>query len=235
MGQLAGSIVRDFNEIAEACGLLYSAAKECTMHRLILIAHHDDEFICAASPILGGAGYRVEAAADGDRAFCKIEQLRPKVVIADLSATAINCFELIRSVRARKILTTIVVACRGDSGDLARHALHAGAYDVVTTPLQPETLLNVVSRAFEHQDLLDELLALRKALDGGNGFHPGVPEGSISLEAVERQLLLRALEKFSGNQTQAAKYLSISRRTLIYRMNKYRLRREALSRLPAGS
>jgi two-component system NtrC family response regulator len=53
-----------------------------------------------------------------------------------------------------------------------------------------------------------------------------LPEGGISLEAVERDLLLRALEKFNWNQSQAARFLDISRRTLIYRMEKYALRRD---------
>ena len=48
-----------------------------------------------------------------------------------------------------------------------------------------------------------------------------LPEEGISLEAVERDLIQRALEKFQGNQTQAARYLDISRRTLIYRMEKH--------------
>ncbi|HVU44832.1 MAG TPA: sigma-54 dependent transcriptional regulator [Terracidiphilus sp.] len=57
-----------------------------------------------------------------------------------------------------------------------------------------------------------------------------LPEEGISLEAVERELLLRALEKFDGNQSQAARYLDISRRTLIYRMEKYGLRQEDLAK-----
>jgi DNA-binding NtrC family response regulator len=55
-----------------------------------------------------------------------------------------------------------------------------------------------------------------------------LPEDGISLEAVERELLVRALEKFNWNQTQAARYLDISRRTLIYRMEKHRLVREGV-------
>jgi two-component system NtrC family response regulator len=50
-----------------------------------------------------------------------------------------------------------------------------------------------------------------------------LPDGGISLEGVERELILRALERCNGNQTQAAKYLDISRRTLIYRMEKHQL------------
>ncbi|MBI4891655.1 MAG: sigma-54-dependent Fis family transcriptional regulator [Acidobacteria bacterium] len=53
-----------------------------------------------------------------------------------------------------------------------------------------------------------------------------LPDHGISLEGVERELLLRALEKFSWNQSQAARFLDISRRTLIYRMEKHGLRRE---------
>jgi DNA-binding NtrC family response regulator len=49
------------------------------------------------------------------------------------------------------------------------------------------------------------------------------PEG-ISLEAVEKELILRALQKFNWNQTQAARYLDLSRKTLIYRMDKYGIR-----------
>jgi two-component system NtrC family response regulator len=46
------------------------------------------------------------------------------------------------------------------------------------------------------------------------------PEG-ISLEAVERELVLRALQKCNWNQTKAAAYLDISRKMLIYRMEKF--------------
>jgi len=53
-----------------------------------------------------------------------------------------------------------------------------------------------------------------------------LPDVGISLEAVERELLLRALEKAGGNQTQAARYLDISRRTFIYRMEKHGLRQD---------
>ena len=40
---------------------------------------------------------------------------------------------------------------------------------------------------------------------------------------MERDLIVRALVKFSGNQTNAARYLGLSRRTLAYRMKKHRL------------
>jgi two-component system NtrC family response regulator len=42
-----------------------------------------------------------------------------------------------------------------------------------------------------------------------------LPEEGISLEGIERELLVRTLERHGG----AVRYLDISRRTLIYRMD----------------
>ena len=50
-----------------------------------------------------------------------------------------------------------------------------------------------------------------------------LPEEGIDLEEVEKEILLQALEKHGWNQSQAAKYLNISRKTLIYRMEKFAL------------
>ncbi|KUO72273.1 MAG: Fis family transcriptional regulator [Desulfosporosinus sp. BRH_c37] len=46
-------------------------------------------------------------------------------------------------------------------------------------------------------------------------------EGGFSLEELEKHLILKALEKHNNNQTKVAKYLGISRPTLLYRLKKY--------------
>ena len=73
-------------------------------------------------------------------------------------------------------------------------------------------------------DLPDFLRRERPAVEV---LHLDLPPHGISLEAVEKELIMRALEKFDGNQTRAAEYLDISRKTLIYRMEKFGLRKEA--------
>ena len=57
-----------------------------------------------------------------------------------------------------------------------------------------------------------------------------LPDEGISLEDVERELLLAALEKHNWNQTRAAAFLNITRSTLVYRMEKFDLREKK----PAG-
>ncbi|QNI37285.1 sigma-54-dependent transcriptional regulator [Edaphobacter albus] len=77
---------------------------------------------------------------------------------------------------------------------------------------------NMVTEA----DLPEEI----RRVPADNSFWIDLPEEGVSLEAVERELIMRALEQAKGNQTKAAKYLDISRRTLIYRMEKYGLTQE---------
>jgi transcriptional regulator with PAS, ATPase and Fis domain len=51
-----------------------------------------------------------------------------------------------------------------------------------------------------------------------------IPTDGLSLEDNERSLLVRALEKTNGNQTQAARLLRVTRDTLRYKMKKFNLR-----------
>lgn len=50
-----------------------------------------------------------------------------------------------------------------------------------------------------------------------------LPDAGVNMEAVEKELLLRALQKFGGNQTRAARFLNLSRRALSYRLHKHGL------------
>jgi transcriptional regulator with PAS, ATPase and Fis domain len=51
-----------------------------------------------------------------------------------------------------------------------------------------------------------------------------IPTEGISLEENEKMLVIRALEKTNGNQTQAARLLRITRDTLRYKMKKFNLK-----------
>jgi transcriptional regulator of acetoin/glycerol metabolism len=61
-----------------------------------------------------------------------------------------------------------------------------------------------------------------RAAAGGRGVPIEIPEAGIDLEQLERDLVLRALEKAAGNVTRAARLLGLSRRTLQYRLEKIR-------------
>jgi two-component system NtrC family response regulator len=73
---------------------------------------------------------------------------------------------------------------------------------------------------------------LRNEKPSGDIVHFDLPPQGISLEAVEKELILKALKKFDWNQTKAAAYLDISRRTLIYRMEKYGFHKDSAEPVP---
>ena len=67
-------------------------------------------------------------------------------------------------------------------------------------------------------DLPDEVKQVRSA---AGSLPILLPDHPIDLEEIEKEIIRQALDKHQGNQTHAAKYLNITRNTLIYRMQKF--------------
>ncbi len=90
-------------------------------------------------------------------------------------------------------------------------------------------LRNVIERAIileegaeiipEH--LPEELKPGARALDLEPGFR--LPAGGINLEQLEKDLIHQALEQTRGNKSRAAELLGLTRDTLRYRLDKYKL------------
>jgi two-component system, NtrC family, response regulator AtoC len=53
--------------------------------------------------------------------------------------------------------------------------------------------------------------------------HPSPFEQDLGLDEMERELIRRALERVSGNVSQAARILKVTRQTLMYRIRKHAL------------
>jgi DNA-binding NtrC family response regulator len=93
-------------------------------------------------------------------------------------------------------------------------------------------LKNAIERAmiFEQDSLISAKhlpIQLNEVPDPLSSVSPyKTPENSLSLEAAERELLLKALRKSEGNKSQAAKILGISRDTLRYRIKKWDIKPE---------
>jgi DNA-binding NtrC family response regulator len=144
-------------------------------------------------------------------------------------------------------------ARRDDIRVLAQHFLrHLGAAPSVT--IAPEAF-----RALESYEWPGNVRELENALERALIFHRGdvigladlpetirvppvreaaalpvsLPESGLSLEEVEKELILRALQKHDWNQSRAARYLGITRHTLLYRMEKHNIVRPGGKAAPA--
>jgi two-component system NtrC family response regulator len=114
---------------------------------------------------------------------------------------------------------------------LPMRRLHPQALEMLVTynwPGNVRELENVIESAVvlsKSEELTAECLPenIRRQDSRIAKIYLDIPEDGISLEEVEKELLVKALEKAEGNQSKAARFLNITRKTLLYRMEKHGL------------
>lgn len=134
---------------------------------------------------------------------------------------------------------------RKDIPLLVEHFLkkHCGRYQIPVVSISDEALeilaqYNWPGNVRELENVMEHLVVLnkgdvirpeylpteiRQAKSRIGNISLNLPEEGINLEELEKEILLQALEKHHWHQTNAARYLNITRKTLIYRMEKFGL------------
>ena len=115
---------------------------------LVLIVEDFEEGRQVCAEFLAFRGYRVETANDGEEALVKAHALAPDIVLMDLSLPGIDGWEATRQLKGDPQTRHIpVVALTAHALASARQrALEAGCSEVVTKPVIPRTLEEVVQR-----------------------------------------------------------------------------------------
>jgi len=121
-------------------------------------------------------------------------------------------------------------------GDLALPSALMPYFTRYRWPGNVRELQNVVERiavlAHNNEITLHDLPEfLRREKSSDDALEIDLSPQGVSLEAIEKELISRALEKCGWNQTQAARYLDISRKTLIYRMERHGVKRPQTSQV----
>ncbi len=120
----------------------------------------------------------------------------------------------------------IVTAGAGHVPD-AMAAIDGRPIDLLIKPLQVAQLGRVLQAEFERRRLREENAELRAQVRSRIGFDPiagQIPDEGINFTSVvsqlERELIVRCLEKTGGNKRQAARLLRLSRTTLIDKVHR---------------
>jgi len=107
---------------------------------LILVADDDAHIVDLVSLYLRRAGYRVEAALDGDETLRKVRDLQPGMLVLDIMMPGPDGIQICRSLRRRSDLPIILLTAR--TSDIDKIAgLRIGADDYVTKPFNPDELV----------------------------------------------------------------------------------------------
>jgi CheY-like chemotaxis protein len=113
---------------------------------LVLIAEDNADHRYLYARQFHVAGFRVSTANDGEMAYQRAVELRPDVVVMDLSLPGVDGWEATR--RLKRDLRTMhipVIACTAHAfGGAVERALEAGCDAYVAKPCLPENLLNEV-------------------------------------------------------------------------------------------
>jgi two-component system NtrC family response regulator len=130
-------------------------------------------------------GYRVTTAVSADEALTFTDEHVPALIITDLKMPGISGMELLKRVHADHPETTVVMITAFGTVQTAVEAMKTGAYDYITKPIDFDELVMVVSRALEHQKLLDEVRTLRSALDEKYGFESIIGHSRALIRVLE--------------------------------------------------
>ncbi len=160
---------------------------------------------------LGGVGFEVLEAADGEAGWATFRWAWPDLVVSDLRMPGADGIELLRRIRAVSSVPVFLLSAWADV-PVAVTAMKAGAAEVLSFP-----------------DDLPRLMACALALPRRDDAEPDpmegpAPEGAPLDRArsrrreAQRRELLAAVDASGGNLAEAARRLGLSRSTVVYRV-----------------
>lgn len=106
----------------------------------LLIAEDEKNLNKTVSERLTAAGYTVDSCFDGEDALYYIENTRYDGIILDVMMPKLNGFEVLKRVRAKKILVPVLMLTARDSDEDIIAGLDGGANDYLTKPFSFEVL-----------------------------------------------------------------------------------------------
>src|SRR5256886_9999581 len=132
--------------------------------RSILIVDEEEPIRQVLTEVLGGHGYLVRAAADGEEALRELAARDYDAIVTDVRMPRMDGLSLVRAVQQVAPDATVIVMSAYGSHDLAIEALKAGAYDYLGKPFRPDEVLLVLRKAEERERLRRENLILRREM-----------------------------------------------------------------------
>jgi two-component system response regulator HydG len=130
----------------------------------ILVVDDDAAHRTMLRTLLGGWGYRIEEADDGDAAIQRVQERAYDLILMDVRMVRVSGPEALKQIKAYNPAIPIIVMTAYSSVETAVETLKNGAYDYLTKPLDFDELRLAMERAMDHTRLQEENRQLRERL-----------------------------------------------------------------------
>jgi two-component system response regulator RegA len=162
-------------------------------------------------------GLKTAGAKSGEEAIRMMEREPSQILLLDLNLPAMSGMEVLEKVRENWPKTEVIILTGFGDLEAAKKAIHHDVVEFLTKPAHLGELEQALDRARQR---LEQSTAPAIA--------PSLPPSppldlppATTLDEVEREHILAALARNSGNRSATATELGISLRTLYYRLNEY--------------
>ena len=154
----------------------------------IMVIDDEEVVLKSCRRILGRSGYQVETTTDPREGLQRVLDEFFNLVIVDLMMPDLDGMEVLKSVKAHRPETEVIMITGYSTVKNAVEAMKLGATDYVPKPFNPSELDMVVEKALEKQTLLAENEYLRGELQDKYRLGNLIGQSSI-MTAVFRQIL----------------------------------------------
>ncbi len=147
------------------------------MKKHVLVVDDEQRVREICKEFLEEEGYRVTTAIDGQDALGKMDNDDFDLYLVDIAMPRIGGLELMNMIKKKQPLSVIIILTGFSSIEGAVKAVHAGAFQYLSKPINADELLDAVKKGLEYsQDLYGPLLKI---------FEPG----TVTVEKGESVLL----------------------------------------------
>ncbi|MBL7148648.1 MAG: response regulator [Candidatus Cloacimonetes bacterium] len=160
-------------------------------HILIVDDEHSIRELC--KELLEEEGYKITLAVDGQDALDKMDYEVYDLFIIDMAMPRLGGFELMKLIKRKQPLAVIIVLTGFSSIEGAVKAVHAGAFQYLSKPINADELFEVVKAGLQYSE--DLYGPLQKAFEPGSDtvqkgepivLHGFPPEDKVDFMALGR-------------------------------------------------
>ena len=146
-------------------------------HKIVVV---DDEraILLTLEALLTRHGYEPQLAHTGAAGTILVRKVKPDVVLLDLGLPDVDGMEVLRELKAEFPHVPVIILTANDSLSNAIDSIKQGAFHFISKPYAVEELLNLIARAIQQKQLLQQAETL----------HEEKQQLSKRLERAERQL-----------------------------------------------